>query len=91
MTMESADAPRWLAAAALAAALALPALAQETRPPAEPEKPPAAAPDALAPVATFPEFAYDFGEVSRGQKVKHSFVVRNDGKVDLEVLNVAPT
>jgi len=81
--MESAKAPRWVVAALLAAALALPALAQEA--------PPQAAPEGSAPIATFPSFAHDFGEVSRGQKVKHSFVVRNDGKVDLEVLSVAPT
>jgi hypothetical protein len=89
--MRTPSASPWLAAALLAAGLALPARAQETPAPAEAEPPPAVAPDAAVPVATFQEFAHDFGEVSRGQKVRHAFVVRNDGKVDLEVLNVAPT
>jgi len=89
--MTSANGPRWLAAVALAAGLVLPGHAQEAAAPPPAEAPPAAAPDAAAPVATFPEFSFDFGEVSRGQKVKHSFVIRNDGKADLEVLNVAPT
>ena len=81
--------PGGLAVAALAAALALPGWAQESAPASPP--PPASAPEAPAPVAVFPAFAHDFGEVARGQKVQHSFVVRNDGKVDLQVLNVAPT
>ena len=89
--MRRTNAPCWLAAAVLAAGLALPARAQESPAPAEPEAAPAAAPDPNSPIATFAEFAHDFGEVSRGQKVRHAFVVRNDGKVDLEVLNVAPT
>jgi len=84
--MESTRASRWAVAAVFAASLALPAHAQET---AQPDAP--AAPEAPAPIATFPSFLHDFGEVSRGQKVKHAFVVRNDGKVDLEVLAVTPT
>lgn len=89
--MQSAKGVRWLAAAMFAATLALPTLAQQAPAAVEPETPPAAAPGADAPIAIFPTFTHDFGEVSRGQKVKHSFVIRNEGKVDLEVLNVAPT
>ena len=43
------------------------------------------------PVATFPTFLQDFGEVGRGDKLHHTFVVRNDGDAVLEILSVQPT
>ncbi len=43
------------------------------------------------PVATFPTFVQDFGEVVRGDKLRHTFIVRNDGDAVLEIRSVQPT
>lgn len=36
-------------------------------------------------------FTHDFGEVNAGYPLKHSFIIRNEGKADLEIKNVAPS
>ena len=71
--------PRQIFAAALLAATTLPAPAQA------PDRP------AAAPVAAFPTFVHDFGDVVRGDVLRHSFVVRNDGDAPLEIVSVHPT
>lgn len=43
---------------------------------------------AKAPVATFSEKTYDFGEMNQGDKRDHTFTLRNDGKTDLIIRNV---
>ena len=35
------------------------------------------------PAMTFEEESFDFGDISQGEKVKHSFVFENTGKADL--------
>ena len=46
--------------------------------------------DSPAPAAVFDELVHDFGQVSRGEKLTHVFVIRNEGNAPLEVLNVKP-
>lgn len=71
--------------------LAPAAAAQEAAAPAASAPADAVPPEGAKPVAVFPEFTHEFGEVTRGQKLHHIFVVKNEGKVDLQILNVAPT
>ena len=76
---------RALQAAALAAALALLGPAALAQAPDAPEA------EAARPEAVFPTFVHDFGEVGRGDRLRHSFVVRNEGDAPLEVQSVRPT
>ena len=72
--------PRFVSLLALAAALVLvtgPSLGEEA--------------DATGPVAVFPEFDHDFGDVVRGDKLTYSFVVKNDGDELLVIESVQPT
>ena len=43
------------------------------------------------PKATYPTFVHDFGEVNRGDRLRHSFVIRNEGTLPLEIQGVHPT
>ncbi len=43
---------------------------------------------AKAPVATFPEKSFDFGDMTQGEKKEHTFSLTNDGKSDLIIRNV---
>jgi hypothetical protein len=43
---------------------------------------------ANAPVATFPEKTFDFGEMKQGEKKEHTFTLKNDGKSELIIRNV---
>ncbi|HDR16110.1 MAG TPA: DUF1573 domain-containing protein [Desulfobacteraceae bacterium] len=45
---------------------------------------------AAAPLAVFPEDAYDAGSVKEGSRVVHDFVVLNCGEEPLEILKVVP-
>ncbi len=42
----------------------------------------------LAPKAVCPEMEYDFGEMENTETVEHDYVVRNEGSLPLELLNV---
>jgi hypothetical protein len=33
---------------------------------------------------------FDFGEVKAGEKLEHTFVLKNEGKANLEIKNVVP-
>jgi len=44
-----------------------------------------------APVVTFDESEFDFGEINQGDKVEHTFTLKNDGKRDLIIRNVKTT
>lgn len=71
---------RFLSLLVLTTAVALasgPSLGQET--------------DASGPAAIFPEFTHDFGEVVKGDKLTHSFVVKNEGDELLVIESVQPT
>jgi hypothetical protein len=39
----------------------------------------------------FEETTYSAGEVKKGERIVHAFVLRNTGEVPLEVRSVAPT
>jgi hypothetical protein len=43
------------------------------------------------PVAVFPALIHDFGQVDRGDKLQHTFIVRNEGDAPLEILSAKPT
>ncbi|MCG6186066.1 DUF1573 domain-containing protein [Maribellus maritimus] len=43
---------------------------------------------ANAPVANYPEKAFDFGEMTQGEKKEHTFTLKNEGKSDLIIRNV---
>lgn len=43
---------------------------------------------ANAPVASFSDKAYDFGEMKQGDKKEHTFTLTNDGKSDLIIRNI---
>ena len=43
---------------------------------------------ANAPVATFSENTFDFGDMNQGDKKEHTFTLKNDGKSDLFIRNV---
>ncbi|MGQ8335948.1 DUF1573 domain-containing protein [Sunxiuqinia sp. A32] len=44
-----------------------------------------------APVVVFAENTFDFGEINQGEKVEHTFTMKNDGKRDLIIRNVKTT
>ena len=81
--MTTNPATRWLAGAA-AAGLLLAAPATRAQEPAAPD-------DVARPSAVFPAFVHDFGQVARGDKLSHSFVVRNEGTAPLQIHSVHPT
>jgi hypothetical protein len=43
---------------------------------------------ANAPIAVFPESTFDFGDIKQGQKVEHTFSLKNDGKSELIIRNI---
>lgn len=43
---------------------------------------------ANAPVATFPEKSFDFGEIKQGDEKEHSFTLKNTGKSELIIRNI---
>ena len=46
---------------------------------------------ASAPVVNFSEMTFDFGEIKQGDKVEHTFNMKNTGKRDLFIRNVKTT
>jgi len=44
-------------------------------------------PDSGAPKIYFPETSYNFGVISQGDKVTHTFVVRNIGDAPLKIIS----
>lgn len=49
---------------------------------------PAQGNDPLVPKLSLPELEYDAGEVDEGTEIKHSFIIKNDGKAPLNITNV---
>jgi hypothetical protein len=43
-----------------------------------------------APKAVFPKLSHSFGEVFEGTKIKHDFVVENQGNAPLVIKNIRP-
>ena len=44
-----------------------------------------------APKLVIKQTEHNFGEVKKGEIAQHAFVVKNEGKADLEIKNVAPS
>ncbi len=49
-----------------------------------------AAPSGPAPAMVIESFTHDFGEVKAGTPLRYAFKVKNQGKADLVIVNVAP-
>jgi hypothetical protein len=81
-----------LAAAAVPAAApaAERAPAPGTPPAAAPAVAPAAAPAGPAPAVAFESLNLDLGAIPEGEDAVGTFVVRNHGKADLQLLSVKP-
>jgi hypothetical protein len=51
----------------------------------------AATPSSSVPVLVIESFTHDFGEVKPGTTLRYAFKVKNQGKADLVIQNVAPS
>ena len=49
------------------------------------------APPAAAPKLVMASNEHNLGEIKRGAEAKYTFAVKNEGKADLEIRNVAPS
>jgi hypothetical protein len=47
--------------------------------------------NAPAPRLVIDKLEHNFGEIKKGDPVKHTFIVKNEGKANLEIKNVAPS
>jgi len=65
------------------------AAAQETQAPVGANG--TSAPSAAAPQMVIGSMTHDFGEVKAGTPLRYSFKIRNDGKADLLIKDVAPS
>lgn len=77
-----------ISAIALVALLVLAVGAQEKQPPNQPNV--GSAPSGAAPLMVIDSFTHDFGEVKAGTPLRYAFKVKNQGKADLLIINVAP-
>ena len=77
-----------ISAIALVALLVLAVGAQEKQPPNRPNG--GRAPSGAAPLMVIDSFTHDFGEVKAGTPLRYIFKVKNQGKADLVINNVAP-
>jgi hypothetical protein len=73
---------RIFSALALAMTLAGPAAARQNQQPK---------PDAGSPKMVIESFTHDFGEVKSGTPLRYTFKIKNEGKADLSIMNVAPS
>jgi hypothetical protein len=71
-------AKRILLLSALVLALASAAASQDNKP-------------ADAPKLVMDSFQHDFGEIKSGTALNYTFIVKNQGKANLEIRNVAPS
>jgi hypothetical protein len=79
---------RTVASLALIALLVSMAAAQEKHPPNQPNG--GNAVSGAAPLMVIESYTHDFGEVKAGTPLRYAFKVKNQGKADLLIINVAP-
>ena len=48
-------------------------------------------PSSAMPILVIESFTHDFGEVKPGTTLRYAFKVKNQGKADLQIHNVAPS
>ncbi|MGD9875046.1 MAG: DUF1573 domain-containing protein [Kiritimatiellia bacterium] len=74
----------------LAAMMAAPIFAQEVNPPALPETAPEAAPDEIvhAPKIVCDQTTFEFGDRENTETIEHTFIIKNEGDLSLEISNV---
>ena len=73
-------------AVALALLLVVAAIAQEKHQPNQTN----GSPSSVAPLLVIESLTHDFGEVKAGTPLRYAFIVKNQGKADLLINNVAP-
>jgi Protein of unknown function (DUF1573) len=78
---------RRLCAFTFASLLSITAAAQEKH---SPNQPNAGTSTAGAPLLVIESLTHDFGEVKAGTPLRYAFIVKNQGKADLLINNVAP-
>lgn len=54
------------------------------------QSPASPAANTTAPKAVFPKLNHSFGEVFEGTKIKHDFIVENQGNAPLVIKNIRP-
>jgi hypothetical protein len=79
---------RRLSAFTFASLLSITAAAQDKQPPAHPNG--GSASSGAAPLMVIDSFTHDFGEVKAGTPLRYIFKVKNQGKANLLINNVAP-
>ncbi len=79
---------RQLSALTFASLLAITVAAQQKQPPVQPNG--GSAPSGGAPLLVIESLTHDFGEVKAGTPLRYAFIVKNRGKADLLINNVAP-
>ncbi|HSE37865.1 MAG TPA: DUF1573 domain-containing protein [Blastocatellia bacterium] len=72
---------------ALVALLVIPAAAQQSK---SPNQPNSGGASSATPLMVIDSFTHDFGEVKAGTPLRYSFKVKNQGKADLVINNVSP-
>ena len=78
---------RQLSALTFALLFAITVAAQQKQPPVQPNT---GTSTAGAPLLVIESFTHDFGEVKAGTPLRYAFIVKNQGKADLLINNVAP-
>ena len=78
---------RMISALALVALLVMTVAAQEKHSPTQPN---GGTSSAEAPLLVIESLTHDFGEVKAGTPLRYAFIVKNRGKADLLINNVAP-
>jgi hypothetical protein len=78
---------RMISALALVTLLVMTVAAQEKHSPIQPN---AGTSTAGAPLLVIESLTHDFGEVKAGTPLRYAFIVKNQGKADLLINNVAP-
>ena len=74
----------------LVAAFSISAAARQTQP-SPPQNGVANPPSGAVPILVMESFTHDFGEVKPGTTLRYTFKVKNQGKADLQIVNVAPS
>jgi Protein of unknown function (DUF1573) len=76
-----------ISAIVLVTLLVIPAAAQQNQ---SPNQPNGGTASNAAPLLVIDSYTHDFGEVKAGTKLRHAFKIKNQGKADLLINNVAP-
>ena len=76
-----------ISAIVLATLLVMPVAAQQNQ---SPNQPNGGTASNAVPILVIDSFTHDFGEVKAGTSLRYAFKIKNQGKADLLINNVAP-